>query len=51
MIEILLFIWVMFALYIVIKYAVKHAIIEAMIVIKDDRKDDDLSLKNETDGL
>ena len=47
MIEILLFIWVMFALYIVIKYAVKHAIIEAMIVIKDD----DLSRKNETGGL
>lgn len=36
MIEILLYIWGVVVLYIVIKYAVKHAIIEAMIVIKDD---------------
>ncbi len=47
MIGILLFIWVMFAFYIVIKYAVKHAIIEAMIVIKDD----ELSQKIESGAL
>ena len=33
MIEILLFIWVMFALYIVIKYAVKHAVAGDIVVI------------------